>query len=126
MSKFPTDYNLLPTVAFVVPDMDYDMHNSGKPGADAAIQRGDTWLKDNLDSYIKWAQQHNSLFILTFDEDNFTKQNQIPTLFAGPMIKPGIYPEKINHYNVLNTIEAIYGLMPDSSKNDMVIRDIWN
>ncbi len=126
MSKFPTDYNELPTVSFVVPDMDHDMHNSGKPGGNAAIQRGDTWLKDNLDNYIKWAEQHNSLFILTFDEDNFTKQNRFPTLFIGPMIKAGNYSEKINHYNVFNTIEALYGLLTDSSKNATVIRDVWN
>jgi acid phosphatase len=126
MSKFPADYNKLPTVSFVIPDMDNDMHNSGKLGANAAIKRGDTWLKDHLDHYIKWAQQHNSLFILTFDEDDFTKQNQIPTLFIGPMLKPGKYSEKINHYNVFNTIEAIYGLSADSSKNNTVIRDIWN
>ena len=126
MSKFPTNYNMLPTVSFVVPDMDNDMHNSGKPGKEAAIRRGDTWLKDNLDNYIKWAQQHNSLFILTFDEDNFKKKNHIPTLFLGSMVKSGKYSEKINHYNVLNTIEAIYGLSADSSKNSTIIRDIWN
>lgn len=125
MSKFPIDYNSLPTVSFVIPDMDNDMHNSGKPGAGAAIKRGDDWLKDNLERYIKWAQQHNSLFILTFDEDNFTQQNQIPTVFVGPMIKPGSYSEKINHYNVFNTIEALYGLADDSSKNATVIRDVW-
>jgi acid phosphatase len=62
---------------------------------------------------------------LTFDEDDGTKQNQIPTVFVGPMIKPGKYPEKINHYNIFNTIEAIYGLSADSTKNATVIRDIW-
>jgi acid phosphatase len=126
MSQFPADYNKLPTVSFVIPDMDNDMHNSGSSGTDTAIKRGDTWLKDNLGEYVKWAHQHNSLFILTFDEDDFTTQNQIPTLFVGPMIKPGKYSEKINHYNVFNTIEAIYGLLADSSKNVTVIRDIWD
>lgn len=126
MTQFPVNYNSLPTVSFVIPDMDYDMHNSGARGAHAAIQRGDTWLKDNLDNYINWARQHNSLFILTFDEDDYTNQNQIPTLFVGPMVKPGKYSEKINHYNVLNTIEAIYGLLKDSNKNATVIRDVWH
>ena len=126
MTAFPTNYNQLPTVAFVVPDMDNDMHNTGKPGEYAAIKRGDSWLKENLDNYIKWAQLHNSLFILTFDEDDFTKQNQIPTLFVGSMIKTGKYSEKINHYNVFNTIEAMYGLLADNSRNSTVIRDIWN
>jgi acid phosphatase len=126
MSEFPTDYNKLPTVSFVIPDMDNDMHNSGNIGTNAAIKKGDTWLKDNLYEYIKWSLQHNNLFILTFDEDDFTAKNQIPTLFVGPMIKAGTYSEKINHYNIFNTIEAIYGLPVDSSKSDMIIRDIWN
>ena len=126
MSEFPTDYNKLPAVSFVVPDMDNDMHNSGSAGAEAAIKKGDTWLKNNLDVYVKWSQQHNSLFILTFDEDDFTTKNQILTLFIGPMIKAGVYSEEINHYNIFNTIEALYGLPLDSSKRDMIIRDVWN
>ena len=123
MSQFPTDYNQLPSLAFVIPNMDNDMHNGGYPGAGASIKRGDDWLKEKLSGYINWAQQHNSLFILTFDEDDFTKQNHILTLFAGPMIKPGEYAEKINHYNLYRTIEAIYGA---SNNSDMVIRDVWN
>lgn len=125
MTKFPDNYNTLPAVSFVIPDLDNDMHNIGKPGKAAAIKRGDSWLKENLGNYIKWAQQHNSLFILTFDEDDFTRKNQIPTLFAGPMVKPGTYSEKINHYNIFNTIEAMYGLLADSSKSNTIIRDIW-
>jgi len=125
MSQFPTDYNQLPSLSFVIPDMDNDMHNSGQPGAAASIKRADDWLKEKLGDYINWAQQHNSLFILTFDEDDFTKQNHILTFFAGPMIKPGEYAEKINHYNVYHTIEAIYGVS-NSSNGAMVIRDVWN
>lgn len=124
MSQFPTDYSQLPSLSFVIPDMDNDMHNSGHPGAAASIKRGDDWLKEKLGNYIKWAQDHNSLFILTFDEDDFTKQNHILTLFIGPMIKPGEYPEKINHYNVYNTIQAIYGLSA-TGNNSTVIRDVW-
>lgn len=125
MSQFPTDYNQLPSLSFVIPDMDNDMHNSGQPGAAASIKRGDDWLKEKLGNYINWAQQHNSLFILTFDEDDFTKQSHILTLFNGPIIKPGEYPEKINHYNLYHTIEVIYGVS-DSSNSAMVIRDVWN
>jgi acid phosphatase len=39
MSNFPSDYTALPTIAFIVPDLDNDMHNIGKPGEDAAIKR---------------------------------------------------------------------------------------
>jgi acid phosphatase len=125
MSQFPDDYNKLPSLSFVIPDMDNDMHNSGKPGTAASIKRADDWLKNKLGDYISWAQQHNSLFILTFDEDDFTKRNHILTLFTGPMVKPGNYPEKINHYNLYNTIQAIYELST-TGQNSTVIRDVWN
>ncbi len=125
MTEFPEDFNKLPTVAFVIPDMDYDMHNLGGPGDSAAIVRGDKWLKKNLDSYIKWAKKHNSLFILTYDEDQFTAQNQIPTIFVGANIKPGKYDEKINHYSVLKTLEAMYGLDFPDNNDAFVIKDIW-
>jgi len=48
--------------------------------------------------------------VVTFDEDDFTASNQIPTLFAGPMVRPGAYPEAVNHYLLLRTLEAMYAL----------------
>jgi acid phosphatase len=125
MTSFPKDFNQLPTVSFVIPDMDHDMHNIGGPGDSAAIVRGDKWLKDNLGAYIEWAKTHNSLLILTYDEDQFTAQNRILTFFAGANIKPGKYSEKINHYNVLKTIEAMYGLHVSDTTKASVIKDIW-
>ena len=125
MSAFPKDFDKLPTVAFAIPDMDYDMHNSGNPGDSAAISRGDKWLKDNLGAYVAWAKDHNSLLILTFDEDQFTPNNHILTIFAGANIEPGKYPEKISHYNVLNTLQALYGLHVTDTTQNFVIRDIW-
>ena len=125
MTSFPKDFNQLPTVSFVIPDMDYDMHNIGGPGDSAAIVRGDKWLKDNLGAYIEWAKTHNSLLILTYDEDEFTAQNRILTFFAGANIKPGKYSEKINHYDVLKTIEAMYGLHVSDNTKASVIKDVW-
>lgn len=102
-SLFPSDYAALPTVSFVVPNIQNDMH-------DGTIHQGDQWLKDHLDGYVQWAKTHNSLLIVTWDEDEFTPVNHIPTLFFGPMVRPGQYSETINHYNVLRTVEDLYGL----------------
>jgi len=55
-TAFPADYTKLPTVSFVIPDLDNDMH-------DGTISMGDSWLKNNLDKYIQWAKTHNSLFV---------------------------------------------------------------
>ena len=59
---------------------------------------------------IQWAKTNNSLFILTFDEDDNNHNNHIVTIFTGTMVKTGQYSNKIIHYNILRTIEDIYGL----------------
>jgi acid phosphatase len=125
MTDFPKDFTKLPTVAFVIPDMDNDMHNIGAPGDAAAIQRGDQWLKNNLSAYVEWAKTHNSLLILTFDEDDFTQENHIPTIIVGGPVKPGKYNVHINHYNVLHTVEAMYGISPQDSTGAAVINGVW-
>ncbi|HEY5325761.1 MAG TPA: alkaline phosphatase family protein [Mucilaginibacter sp.] len=127
MTEFPKDFSKLPTVSFVIPDMDYDMHNIGLPGDAAAIRRGDKWLKDNLADYVDWAKKHNSLLILTFDEDDFDPKNgnRIPTIFYGAKVSPGEYTASINHYNVLHTLEAMYGLPFTDNAVAAPISGIW-
>ena len=125
MTSFPKDFDKLPTVSFVIPDMDHDMHNISAPGDAAAISRGDTWLKENLAEYVKWAKEHNSLLIITFDEDDFKMINHIPTIIVGANVKPGKYSEKINHYNVLHTIQSFYKLPVQDTTKAISISDIW-
>lgn len=126
MTEFPSDYKDLPTVAFVIPNMDNDMHNIGAPGDAAAIQRGDKWLKENISKYAEWAKKHDSLLIVTFDEDDArTAVNQIPTIFYGAHVKTGKYNEHITHYNVLHTLEAMYKLPADDKQDASVITDVW-
>lgn len=126
MTKFPSDYNKLPTVAFVVPNMDNDMHNIGAAGDDVAIATGDRWLKHKLSRYAVWAKTHNSLLILTFDEDDSrTAANQIPTIFYGAHVKKGKYNEHITHYHVLHTLEAMYQLPVSDSQDAAAIKDVW-
>ena len=125
MTEFPKDFNKLPTVTFAVPDMDHDMHNLAGPGDSAAIVRGDNWLRNNLSRYIKWAKTHNSLLIITYDEDQLTAENHIPTIFVGANVKPGKYSEKIDHYSILKTLETMYGLDFTNNKEAIVIRGIW-
>jgi peptidoglycan hydrolase-like protein with peptidoglycan-binding domain len=118
-ASFPTDYSTLPTVSFVTPNLCNDMH-------DCAIGTGDTWTKSHLDGYAQWAKSHNSLLIVTFDEDNFTSVNQIFTAFVGQHVKVGSYPEQINHYSVLRTIESAYGLAAiGGAASATPISDVW-
>jgi acid phosphatase len=102
-SAFPAEYSRLPTVSFAIPNLLHDMH-------DGTIAEGDTWLKDHLSGYATWARTHGSLLVITWDEDDYSQSNQIPTIIAGQGVKPGRYGQTINHYGVLATIEAMYGL----------------
>src|SRR5512138_999647 len=122
--RFPQDYAQLPTVSIVVPNMSHDMHD-GHFDFDKLL-RGDRWLKQNLSGYVRWAQTHNSLLILTWDEDDKTENNRIVTVFVGPMVKPGRYPVRITHYSVLRTIEDMYGLPRlGQSASAAPITEIW-
>jgi hypothetical protein len=156
-ADFPTTeegFKSLPTVAFVIPNLEHDMHN-GDPRD--SIPRGDAWLKDNIDKYYQWAKGHNSLLIVTWDEnddkrkykgltnpfvkptDEFTHdlQNRVATIFAGFDIKPGDYAEGkgITHVNILRTLEAMYGLSKSGAQqpnaagggisDDFIITDVF-
>ena len=121
LADFPTPdrFDALPTVSIVIPNLDHDMHS----GSTAA---GDAWLMEHLDAYVQWAATHDSLFILTWDEDNFLASNHIPTLFVGPMVKPGEYGEALNHLHLLRTLEDLYGLsLAGDSANVSPITDVW-
>jgi len=123
-SAFPTNYSTLPTVSFVIPNLADDMHDSGTSGV--AIKSGDTWVQNNLNNYIQWCKTNNSLLILTFDEDDDTPLNQITTIIIGQDIKGGSYNQPITHYNILRTVEDLYGLpYAGTSKDSSFIRNIW-
>jgi hypothetical protein len=102
-SDFPHDYRKLPTVSFVSPNMCNDMH-------DCSIRTGDRWMKKHFDRYARWAPRHNSLLIVTFDENAGGTVKSIPTIIVGANVRPGVYGERLNHYDMLRTIEDMYGL----------------
>jgi acid phosphatase len=114
-----SDYASLPTVSFVIPNLDNDMH-------DGTIAQADGWLATNLSRYANWAVANNSLLIVTWDEDDNGASNQIPTIIYGANVKPGQYAEPISHYNVLSTVEQMYGLPKTGlAANAPAIADIW-
>ncbi len=122
LTAFPLGaYGRLPTVSFVIPNLCHDMHNS-----DCPVGTGDAWVKASLGPYLSWARTHRSLLIVDWDENDGGPGNKIPTIFAGPMVKPGNYPETITHYSVLRTIEYLYGLRPlGESALARPIMNVW-
>ncbi|TNC94669.1 MAG: phosphoesterase [Gallionellaceae bacterium] len=118
-TAFPQDYSQLPTVSFVVPDQRNDMH-------DGSIEQGDAWLAQNIERYAQWAMTHNSLLIVTFDEDDGREGNRIATMFVGEMMKPGRSAQRINHYTLLRTLSEMYGLaVLGESKDQQSITGVW-
>jgi acid phosphatase len=104
-SAMPADFSNLPTVSFLVPNVCNDMHNCG-------VAAGDDWARAHLSGYVSWAQQHNSLLVVTFDEDNGSSANHIATFLVGPMVTAGASDQQIDHYSLLRTLEDMYGLPP--------------
>lgn len=118
-SQWPTSFASLPTVSFVIPDLEHDMH-------DGSIGQGDQWLQAHLASYLAWAKSHNSLLVVTWDEDDDTPVNRIPTLVLGAHVRPGRYAEPVDHYRMLRTLESFYGLPPiGEAARRTPITDIW-
>jgi acid phosphatase len=120
LSAMPADYGQLPTVSFVVPDLCNDMHDCG-------VRAGDAWAKKVLDPYASWARDHNSLLLVTFDEASGSKDNHIATFVVGAGVQATTSDRRIDHYDLLRTLEEMYGLAPLGKAADaQPITDVWS
>ena len=110
-TSFPTsaNYSSLPHVSFVVPNMCNDGHDDcitpGSPTRAHKTKEYDDWILNNLEAYRIWAETHNSLLIITYDEDDFTSTNQITTVFYGAHMQRGHYSQIIDHHAELRFME---------------------
>ena len=110
----PLSFDKLPDVSIVVPNEQHDAHSN-------SAKMADDWLRQNLGAYAEWAQSHNSLLIVTFDEDGSTDSSRgdpyitgthrIPTIFYGAGVKAGAYEQRIDHVNVLATVLWLHGAL---------------
>ena len=117
MTSWPTDFTQLPTVSWVIPNLNDDMH-------DGTIAQADQWLHDHVDAYAQWAKTHNSLLIVTFDEDDNVSGNQIFTIVVGADIPQRQAVQRISHWNVLRTLTSLYNLGPLGPNAQPI--DLWN
>lgn len=118
-ADFPQDFSKLPTVSFVIPNQNNDMH-------DGSFADADNWLKLHIAPYVDWAMKHNSLLILTWDEDHYQSNNRVVTILVGPMVKAGKSAQRINHYNVLRTLLDLYDLPALGASSDAeAIKGVW-
>jgi phospholipase C len=114
------NFAALPSFSWVTPNLCNDMHN-------CSVSVGNTWLSGHMSAYANWAKANDSLLIVTFDENDGSAGNQIPTIFYGDHVKPGNYTGSISHYNVLRTIEDEFGLPHDGAAATATpITNVWN
>src|SRR4051812_21537310 len=102
--KFPaSNFDSLPDIAFVIPDLGDDMH-------DGSTQQADTWLRNNIDAYAQWAVTHHSLLMVVWDEDDGTSGNRIPGILYGANINPGADSTSYDHYDILASLAGSFTL----------------
>ena len=106
---------VLPTVSLVVPNEQNDAHSASLAGADA-------WLATHIRPYADWARAHNSLLIVTLDEDgapNIGPPKPILTVLIGPpeRVAVGRFRQTVDHLNVLATVLESYGAL-DAFRSD--------
>jgi hypothetical protein len=126
-TSFPTaasGYASLPAVSFVIPNTLHNTHGSNDTDPYATDpsqynylrQNADTWLQQNLNAYVQWAKQNNSLLIITGDEGdrahNFAAG--FATIIAGSsnLLAAGTGAQSVTPYNLLRTIEDMYRVAP--------------
>lgn len=120
LTALPADFNRLPDVSFVIPNLDNDMH-------DGSIAQGDQWLSDHLGNYRTWATNHHSLLVVTTDEDDNGHDNHITTILAGARVRAGQYPVRVDHYGLLRTLLDSFDLSPFAGATSATaISGVWS
>lgn len=95
-----------PNYAWITPNLINDMH-------DGTIAQGDTWLSQNVPTILNSPAftTQNSLLVITWDEDDGTQNNQVPTLVINKGGTAGFRSSvHYDHYSLLKTVESAWGL----------------
>jgi len=112
----------LPSFALVVPDQCHDMHS-------CPIATGDRWLRTNVLPLLHMRSLAASVVFVVFDEGTTAAGGggHVAALALGPLIKPhSVFTATTNHYGLLRTIEAAWGLPHlGLSANATPIDGIW-
>ena len=125
--KEPNDpkYKPLPAYMFYSPNLDDDGHDTNLGTASA-------WLKNFMTNWFPAAARKGTLIVVTFDESERPEwdSNHIYTVFLGDMVKKGDnVNQRFDHFDVLRTIEANFGIQEPLNVGDSkatAITDIWN
>ena len=96
----------LPKFSFVTPNLCNDTH-------DCSIATGDSWLKSWV-AKITASPAYTgggTVLVITYDEDDGSASNHIPTVVVSPYTRPGTKSSAaFNHYSLLRTTEQLLGI----------------
>jgi phospholipase C len=103
----------LPQLSLVIPNLDHDAH-------DTQIRVADDWLTEQFGELLKnkslWSE---TLFVVTFDEDSKLwifggDGNRVYMALWGDAVMPHTVVKDVSydHYDLLRTIEVIFGVQP--------------
>ena len=100
---------------FITPNLCHDMHGASScpqgTNVNMNIQAGDTWLQSELPRILAYAQAHDGLVFITWDEGD--SSNLIPFLALGPRIATGKASSvMVTHGSVIKTIDETFGISP--------------
>jgi hypothetical protein len=114
-SAFATDLgnNAIADYVFITPDLCHDMHGDAAcpQGTNIAanIHAGDTWLMNELPRILAYANAHDGVVFITWDEGD--SSNLIPFLALGPRVKTNSTSSVMyTHGSMIKSIEEIYGV----------------
>jgi phospholipase C len=103
-SQFESDVKnkKLPEYSLYIPNLKDDGHDSPTSFAGQ-------WFVNNFQSILD--KKEDILFVITFDEGNSTKKNQIYTVLIHPKISPNsVNTQTLNHVSLLKMIEDEFDL----------------
>jgi hypothetical protein len=96
-----------PDYAFITPNLCDDMH-------DCSVAAGDKWLSRVVPAILRSPAftTSRSLLVITWDEGT-ASDNRVATILAGSGARLGYRSARpFDHYSLLHTIEAAWGLKP--------------
>jgi hypothetical protein len=102
---------------FITPNLCHDMHSS--PCASTTpdeVAAGDAWLAQFLPTVLTTPEYRSgtTAVFITWDEDDYSSDQHIPTLVVAPPIAPGTtVSTTFDHYSLLRTTEEMLGLSTD-------------
>jgi phosphatidylinositol-3-phosphatase len=104
--RFSGTPNISARFTFITPNLCHDTHNCG-------VSTGDRYLASLIPKIVgssEYRTGHTAVFI-TWDEDDGSTSNHIPTLVIAPHTAPGARSStRFTHYSLLRTTEELLGL----------------